>query len=402
MVETVCGLITSALAAGEGVLLCITEAHQQRVEAQLQSHGLDLRHARRRGQYVVLLTGDTLAQILDGNLPVAQRFEAVVGRAVSELAQKWPRVQAFGELVAVLCQAGNRQAAYQLEELWNGLITRYPLALLCAYPIKHFSVQDGGVTVSQICGCHTRVIPAESYSRLESADDKLLAVATLQQQALALESEIAARKQTESELAGFLENAMEGLHKIEPDGKIIWANDAELKLLGYASEEYLGRNIADFHVDPPVIEDILQKLNNGREVYNCPARLRHKSGTVVHVLIHANGYYTDGQLVVARGFSRDVTESVSAERERALLAALVGSSDDAIVSKTLEGVITSWNRAAERLFGYTAQEMIGASIVRLFPDDRVDEEQEIIAKIARGEHIRHFQTLRRRKDGSLV
>ncbi len=107
-------------------------------------------------------------------------------------------------------------------------------------------------------------------------------------------------------------------------------------------------------------------------------------------------------MVDTHGTSRVVSDSTTAERERALLAALVDSSDDAIISKTLDGTITSWNHAAELLFGYTADEIIGSSIALLIPDDRVNEEQEIIGKIARGEHIRHFQTLRRRKDGTLV
>lgn len=224
----------------------------------------------------------------------------------------------------------------------------------------------------------------------------------LQQKALDLERALAAHKQTERELVSFLENAKEGLHKISPDGKIIWANSAELELLGYDSQEYLGRNISEFHVDKSVSEDILRRLKNGHEIYNYPAGLRHKQGRIVQVLIHASGYYEDGQLACVHGFCREVIEGFAGDRERALLAALVDSSDDAIISKTLEGIITSWNHAAERLFGYSASEIIGSSIVQLIPADRVSEEQEIIGKIGRGEHIRHFQTLRRRKDGTLV
>jgi two-component system CheB/CheR fusion protein len=88
--------------------------------------------------------------------------------------------------------------------------------------------------------------------------------------------------------------------------------------------------------------------------------------------------------------------------DAALLAAIVESSDDAIVSKNLDGVVTSWNRAAERIFGYSAEEMIGQSIRRLIPPDRPNEEQEILARIRRGERVDHFQTVRRRKDGALI
>jgi PAS domain S-box-containing protein len=91
-----------------------------------------------------------------------------------------------------------------------------------------------------------------------------------------------------------------------------------------------------------------------------------------------------------------------AERAHALLAAIVASSEDAIVSKTLNSIVTSWNAAAERLFGYTAAEMIGQSITRIIPDDLRHEEDEILAKLRRGERIERYETVRRRKDGEML
>ena len=91
-----------------------------------------------------------------------------------------------------------------------------------------------------------------------------------------------------------------------------------------------------------------------------------------------------------------------ADETRALLAAIVESSDDAIISKDLDGIITSWNAGAERIFGYTAEEMIGKPIALLIPADRADEEPSILARIRRGERISHYETMRRRKDGHLI
>ena len=91
-----------------------------------------------------------------------------------------------------------------------------------------------------------------------------------------------------------------------------------------------------------------------------------------------------------------------ADETRALLAAIVESSDDAIISKDLDGTITSWNAGAERIFGYTAEEMIGKPITVIIPVDRADEEPSILARIRRGERISHYETMRRRKDGHLI
>ncbi len=90
------------------------------------------------------------------------------------------------------------------------------------------------------------------------------------------------------------------------------------------------------------------------------------------------------------------------EREALLFRAIIDSSDDAIISKSLDGIITSWNKSAERLFGYMAAEVIGKPITILIPPDRLNEEPEILARLRRGERVDHFQTIRRRKDGSLL
>ncbi len=108
-------------------------------------------------------------------------------------------------------------------------------------------------------------------------------------------------------------------------------------------------------------------------------------------------------------YAVEVTSQVleKAEREKrgragSLLAAIVDSSDDAIISKTLDGVITSWNKSAERLFGYTSKEAVGRHITLIVPEDRLDEEAKILERLKRGERIDHFETLRQRKDGRLL
>ena len=88
--------------------------------------------------------------------------------------------------------------------------------------------------------------------------------------------------------------------------------------------------------------------------------------------------------------------------EEGRLAAIIESSDDAIIAKDLNGVILSWNRAAERLFGYTASEVFGQPITVIFPPDRIEEEAVILDRIRRGEVVDHYETARRRKDGQII
>ena len=106
-----------------------------------------------------------------------------------------------------------------------------------------------------------------------------------------------------------------------------------------------------------------------------------------------------GRLIGAVNMLVDISERKDADDARAYLAAIIESSDDAIVSKTPGGIVTSWNKGAETIFGYTAEEMIGQPITRLFPPDRLEEENLILSRIKRGERVDHFATVRRRKDG---
>lgn len=118
---------------------------------------------------------------------------------------------------------------------------------------------------------------------------------------------------------------------------------------------------------------------------------------------HANVYYNkEGEPVRLLGTVKDITNTKNAEEKMAMLAAIVESSDDLILSKGLDGVVKSWNDAGERIMGYKANEMIGQHISKLIPPDRLQEEDEIISRLKRGERIEHFETRRVRKDGKTI
>jgi PAS domain S-box-containing protein len=108
----------------------------------------------------------------------------------------------------------------------------------------------------------------------------------------------------------------------------------------------------------------------------------------------------EGRIVGGINMLVDITERKAAEETRARIASIVESSDDAIISKSLDGIVATWNRGAQHLFGYTSEEAIGRPITMLIPPDRLQEEPEILARLKRGEHVDHFETVRVRKDGS--
>jgi len=197
------------------------------------------------------------------------------------------------------------------------------------------------------------------------------------------------------------------------DGAIEFWNAGAERLYGYASEEAIGRiSHALLQTKFPVaFADIRSEL---RDKGAWSGELRHvcKDGREVIVDSRMQVLGNDTVLEV----NRDVTEfkALAVERkqfEAALheteqrlswLASIVESSHDAIVSKNLDGIITSWNRGAERVFGFSAEEAIGQPITILIPRDRQDEERSILTRITRGERIDHFETIRQRKDGSLI
>ncbi|WLH15106.1 PAS domain S-box protein [Pseudomonas hefeiensis] len=157
----------------------------------------------------------------------------------------------------------------------------------------------------------------------------------------------------------FFDNGAVGLHIVSGEGIILRANKAELSLLGYSAEEYIGRPITEFHVDESVIGDILNKLGSGKSLDSYPARLRAKDGTIKHVAITSNGRIEDGKLFHTRCFTIDVTvaqrmESQIRESERHMRN-LLEALPAAVYTTDAQGRITFFNRAAVELSGRTPQ-----------------------------------------------
>jgi len=278
LVERLADWAGEGLTAGEAVVVAARRAHLDALAAHLGTAGVDVAAAERAGHYLPLDASETLGRFTVDDVVDGARLVEAVGGVVAGALERHARVRAAGEMVALLWQDGKRDAALEVEALWNELARSLPFSLLCTYPLDAFDGEHGGPALRAVCDAHSDVLPAEGWAASDAAER--------------------------------------------------------------------GRIIVD-----------LQRRARSRD---------------------------DGQV------------------DRNRLAAIVESSDDAIVGKTLEGVVTSWNAGAERLFGYSAAEMVGRTVSRIIPEDCSDDLPTILGAVRRGERVHHYETQRIRKDGRRI
>ncbi len=205
-------------------------------------------------------------------------------------------------------------------------------------------------------------------------------------------------------LAAIVDSTDDIIISITTDSIITSWNRAAEHAFGYSSKEAIGSHITLIIPKDRLAEedDILGRVFDGQSVDHFDTVRQRKNGSLVDISLTVSPVRdSSGRVVGASKVAREITERKHAERSNALLAAIVDSSDDAIVSKSLDGIISSWNHSAERIFGYSADEAIGKHITLIIPRDRWDEETNIIGRLRRGERVDHFRTVRRRKDGTL-
>ena len=192
-----------------------------------------------------------------------------------------------------------------------------------------------------------------------------------------------ALRHTQQELRDFVENASVGMHWVGPDGTIHWVNRAELEMLGYAGEEYIGHHIAEFHADSRAIEDILRRLKQGETLHEYPARLRCKDGSIRDVLINSNVLWEGGKFVHTRCFTRDITERKRAEEsllERTQLATL--SADIGIALNQADTLQLILQRCTEALV-----QGLDAAFARIWTLDEKEQVLELQASAGMYTHL---------------
>jgi PAS domain S-box-containing protein len=205
-----------------------------------------------------------------------------------------------------------------------------------------------------------------------------------------------------AEKARLLDLTTDAIIVRDASDRITFWNKGAIETYGYSRKEAIGRVSHDlFHTEfPEPFERIREKFVRDGQ---WGGELRHTCANGSRITVSTRWVAerdVSGKLTFVLESNRDITEIKRAEEAHGRLAAIVESSDDAIVSKNLDGTITSWNRAAEQMFGYAAKEAIGRHITLVVPPDRLNEEIDILSRLQRGERVDHFETVRKRKDGT--
>jgi PAS domain S-box-containing protein len=296
LVDQMARFIGGGLGAGDRTIVIATEPHRRELERHLTARGLDVRAAGRSGAYVALDAAATLSRFMVGAGPDPARFADVVGDVIARASRGDGRpVRAFGEMVSLLWTDGRRDAAIHLEQLWNTLAREHPMSLLCAYPMAAFGDDDAGPLLSRICGEHTHVVPAESYSALEDSDERLRAITALQQKARVLETEASQRRHVEQELRerdGMLRALVAAsplpIVVIEPDATTRLWNPAAERVFGWPEVEVIGTEVP--MVPPDRLDEcarIREAVAGGDSVVGIETQRLRRDGSTIAVRISA-------------------------------------------------------------------------------------------------------------------
>ncbi len=296
LVECVGRFVGAALGAGDAAVVVATAPHRASIEDRLKEQGVDVPAARAQGRYLSVDAAETLAKFMVGGMPDERRFVAVVGGIIARAARR-PRtsVRVFGEMVGLLCAEGNHDAAVRLEQLWNDLALQLPFSLLCAYPIGAFGSEAHAAPFLKICGAHSDVTPAESYSAVGSDDERRRIVTQLQQKAGALDHEVRGRTRAEDTarernrtLQALVAASPVPIVVIDPDTTVRLWNPAAERVFGWSEQEAIGRPIPI--VPPEKLSEcarVRDAVVRGESFHGVDTSRTTRDGRTIDVLISA-------------------------------------------------------------------------------------------------------------------
>jgi PAS domain S-box-containing protein len=231
-------------------------------------------------------------------------------------------------------------------------------------------------------------------------------------------------RESEECYRSFIEQTTEGIWRFEleepvptsltPDeqvecfychGYLAECNDAMAQMYGYArAEELVGARLGDLLPSsiPENVEYLRAFVRSGYQLTGAESQAVDRNGNIKYFSNNITGIVENETLLYVWRTQQDITERKQGEQAKSRLAAIVESSDDAILSKTLDGIVTSWNRGAQEIYGYSREEIVGKPIFVLAPPDRYNEISDILEKVRRGERIDHYETVRLKKDGERI
>ena len=285
-----------------------------------------------------------------------------------------------------------------LMEIWNVWHGSYLLAGV----IKAITAVVSVITAAMLIPLIPKAIslPSRIHSQRQEITERARVEAALKKSLTA--SQVTLQKLAEQKFA-LDQHAIVAITDVQ--GTITYVNEKFCAISKYSKEELIGQNhriLNSGHHPKEFFQQMYHTIAKGK-VWHAEIKNRAKDSSIYWVdttIVPFLG--TDGKPRQYVAIRTDITERKQAEEARERLAAVVESSDDAIVSKTLEGTIYAWNSGAEKLFGYTSSEALGRSMQMLLPAGCADEESDILARIRRGESVDHFETVRIRKDGKSI
>jgi len=254
---------------------------------------------------------------------------------------------------------------------------------------------------TQSAQARTRLEQAETQAEQDKTRKTQAATQTQQTNTKTMEQ---ALRTSELSYRRLFEAAQDGILILDVDtGRITDVNPFVVKLLGYSHAEMVGKTVGELSPFHDIVNNqaMLERVQKHGYVRYEDLPLKTKDRRHIAVEFVSNVYQAGDKKVIQCNI-RDITNRKQAEATSNLLRAIVESSDDAIIGKDLNGNVTSWNRGAEKIFGYLAGEIMGTSILRIIPAQRAGEEDYILARIRLGERVEHFETQRQTKAGKLI
>jgi PAS domain S-box-containing protein len=360
LAESLRRFTTHGLSQGEAVLLVLIPSHRELLVQQLNADGLDVAGLQHGGRLVLRDAAELVTGFMLDGMPDATIFSTSIDELVATLrvTGRNRKVRVFSEMVDLLWRS-NPAAAIRLEQLWNDVIERSQLSAFCAYSTSHVYERFPAALRTP----HSHIIT----SAIAEASGDAIVGHTLEQ-------------------------------------KIIYWNRGAERMYGYASYEAIGRPSSSLVPrGQNELPGVIERIRRGENVEPYEARRLRKDGTVIDVSVVVSPIMArDGEIAGVSVIGRDISDRKRMEEALLRLAAIVESSEDAIIAKSLDTTVISWNAGAEKMYGYAAAEMIGRPIAVLLPPGSEDEVPAIMERIQRGEKVESYETKRLRKDGALI